>query len=75
MSADNFITIKNVNCVHHTKDRDGAIKAIKVKAIDLGGLRWIPFSMVHDDSDVWHTGDRGDLIVNYDFVQKQGWIE
>jgi hypothetical protein len=67
--------IDNVKCIHHTKASDGSIKAIKVTGFffDCGPV-WIPDYAVSEDSEVWHTGDRGTLIVTDKFAESKGWL-
>jgi hypothetical protein len=44
-------------------------KAILV-ALASGGERWIPKSVVHDDSEVWKKDDAGKLIVKMWWAEK-----
>jgi len=37
--------------------------------------KWIPQSMVDDDSDIWKEGDKGDLVVKAWFAEKEGLDE
>ncbi len=34
---------------------------------------WIPQKGVHDDSEVWRKGDRGQLVVCAWFARARGW--
>lgn len=65
--SDKFM-IEDAECIQSTD------KAILVSAPDFDEPRWIPQSMVHDDSDVWEKGDEGILIVQEWWAKKQGWI-
>ncbi len=38
-----------------------------------GRERWVPKSVVHDDSFVWRTGDFGTLLVKLWWAEKNGW--
>jgi hypothetical protein len=67
--------IKNVRCIHHTKNNDGEIKALRVTGSFFNMDRvWVPNFAVHDDSPVWRKGDEGTLIVTDEYADKQGWI-
>jgi hypothetical protein len=68
------VKIQRANCVHHTKSPSGEIKAIRIKS-PTTGLQWVPFWAVSDNSPVWHTGDVGDLILDYDFAKEKGWVK
>ena len=45
-------------------------KAILVRIDDKE--TWVPKSVVHDDSDVWKTGDEGTIIVKRWWAEKNG---
>jgi hypothetical protein len=49
-------------------------RAIKVLLEDEGRAFWVPQSVVHDDSEVWKTGDSGDLCVYQWWAEKNGFI-
>lgn len=36
--------------------------------------RWIPKSLVDDNSEVWKKGDKGTLVVPEWFCVKEGWV-
>lgn len=61
--------IENATVVHETE------RAVLVEASDFLGAEWIPKSAIHDDSEVWESGDGpGGLYVKEWFAEKQGWI-
>lgn len=35
---------------------------------------WVPKSVVHDDSEVWKDGDKGDLVVKQWWAEKEGRV-
>jgi hypothetical protein len=35
---------------------------------------WVPQSQIHDNSDVWQVGDKGDLMVSVWWATKAGVI-
>lgn len=49
-------------------------KAIRVSAPEFDGPKWIPKSLIHDDSEVWKEGQRGDLVVPEWFAEKSEWF-
>lgn len=53
----------NVYCFRHTE------KAILIR-YESGAEQWIPQSVIHDDSEVCKTGDRGELVVKAWFAEK-----
>lgn len=59
------VHIDDVECIRQTD------KAILV-LID-GEEKWIPQSVIHDDSEVWKKGDEGELVVQGWFAEKEGW--
>jgi len=61
-----------VNCGLYTVIKQTS-KAILVRDV-VGDTHWVPNSVVHDDSEVWQQGDRGDLIVESWFAEKEEWI-
>ena len=70
-----MIHIKQVQCLNHTKESDGAIRAVLVRAPRIGIMPvWVPFTAVHDDSEVWHKGDVGTLILHEWYATKKGWM-
>lgn len=44
-------------------------KAILV-AFEGSGERWVPKSVVHDDSEIWKKGDTGKLVVKMWWAEK-----
>ena len=63
---DNTVDFEDVHCIHETT------KAIQV-VID-GECRWVPKSLVHDDSEVYKKGDIGTLTLPEWFCIKEGWV-
>lgn len=58
-----------------------AKKNVDAGAMLVGGLEmangdptWIPMIGVHDDSEVYREGDRGELIVKHWLAKKRGWL-
>lgn len=39
-----------------------------------GWRGWIPQSQVHDDSEVWRTGDRGQLVLTRWIAEQKGLV-
>jgi|WetSurMetagenome_2_1015567.scaffolds.fasta_scaffold04771_9 hypothetical protein len=46
--------------------------AILVSLEDLDEERWIPKSVIHDDSDIRDEGDSGELVVNRWWAEQEG---
>lgn len=65
MASDDPINVGRVRVVKAT---DRALLC----EFDDGEERWIPQSVVHDDSEAWLAGDEGDLVVNRWFAEKEG---
>jgi len=64
-----FTHEKLVVCVHSTSN---AIKVTPIhshKPIPF----WVPQECVHDDSEVYKTGQEGKLVVKMYWAIKQGW--
>ena len=56
-------TFEDVECIHETTDA--------IKVILEGKERWIPKWAVHDDSEVYGKGHKGDLVVLSKFAEKE----
>lgn len=48
-------------------------EAVLVRAPIFDEDQWIPFSQIHDDSEVYTRGDSGTLIINTWFAELKGW--
>jgi len=66
--------IENAEIIHATYNDDGTTKAVLVEAPDFDEAEWIPFSAIHDDSEVYKDGDSGDLLIKGSWAEKKGWI-
>lgn len=66
--------IENSKCIKHAR-KNGTISAILVLVPLSSKLEWIPFDHVDEDSEVWHTGDEGILIISEWIAEKKGWVE
>jgi hypothetical protein len=64
----------DVRCLAETKDpRTQERKSILV---DIDGEEyWVPYSAVHDDSDVYAKGDTGKLVVAFWWAKSRGLVE
>ena len=49
-------------------------KALEIKFTELGETRWIPLSVIHDDSEVYDAGDHsdGEVVVQQWWAPKNG---
>lgn len=48
-------------------------QALRVKlSVDGGPSRWIPKSVLHDDSEVYENGHEGDVVVAEWWADKEG---
>jgi len=47
-------------------------KAVLIDIEDHGET-WIPQSQIHDDSEVWKSGQDGEVVVTLWFAEKRGW--
>lgn len=65
MSDDDTFSIHGVQCVRQS---DKAICCIGAS----GRERWVPQSVVDDDSFVWKTGDSGTLVVKRWWAVEKG---
>jgi hypothetical protein len=57
--------IEDAECV---KESD---LALCIESDDVGESFWVPKSVVHDDSDVFHEGDCGCLVVALWWAEKE----
>ena len=56
------------------KDSDSG-KALLVEATEFDdGVKWIPHSQIHDDSEVYKPNTSGDLIVTLWLAEQNGWV-
>lgn len=62
--------IENAEILHMT-DKGGVL----VTAPMFDGNEWIPYSVIHDDSEVYRKGDTGTLIIEKWFAVKQEWTD
>lgn len=44
--------------------------ALEVKFADC--TRWIPLSVIHDDSEVWQMGQEGNVVVSHSWADSKG---
>jgi uncharacterized iron-regulated protein len=66
MSKRKYVEFPDVEVIRNTG------KALLILFED-GREKWIPSSVIHDDSEVFDTGHEGDLLVQEWFVEKNGW--
>ncbi len=33
---------------------------------------WVPHAAIHEDSEVWRPGDKGDLVIPQEMAEKKG---
>ena len=64
---DNSFTYGNVKSIRDTD------KALLVEDDD-GDQIWVPKSQLTEDSEVWKTGQDGDLVVTKWFAEQHGWM-
>jgi hypothetical protein len=68
--SDSLFTIHDAVVVHETE------KALRIRSDDLEEEVWVPKSQIHDDSDVYDSGDGsgpGRLVVSKWLAEKNGW--
>ncbi len=49
-------------------------KAIQVVLLDTGDVKWVPKSVIHDDSEVFKVGDSGKLVILRWFAEREKWL-
>jgi hypothetical protein len=51
-------------------------KALQVELTDLGETRWIPRSVIHDDSEVYDEGENkeGEVVVKQWWANQEGLV-
>ncbi len=59
------VSLGNGLCNHETKE------AVRV-VLDDRSVRWIPKSVLHDDSEVYGNGHQGDVVVHEWWADKEG---
>lgn len=64
--ADYKVTVMDCRIIAATP------KAIKVVMPGRALPVWIPQAAVHDDSQIWRDGDRGDLVLKGWFAERDG---
>lgn len=70
MKHEGGVSLGDALCLNTSKK--GALFKIYSFKSDLAV--WIPQSCIHDDSEVWKKGQRGDLVIMEWFAEKKGWI-
>lgn len=65
-SSQDAFEIRGVRCVRETEN---ALCCVG----ESGRERWVPKSVVHDDSFVFEAGQSGTLTVKLWWAQKNGW--
>lgn len=77
---DEGFEVGEVECIRETRGAKG-VEALLFKMIDdmnymkAGTEFWVPYSQVHDNSDVYKKGDRGSLVVNTWLAEDRGWSD
>lgn len=64
--SDDAFEIEGVRCIRETADAICCVGAS-------GRERWVPKSVVHDDSFVFVVGSSGTLTVKRWWAEKNGW--
>ena len=49
-------------------------KALLISLDELGEEKWIPKSVIHDDSEVYKEGQKGEVVVEGWWAEKEGLI-
>lgn len=67
---------KEPESLGHGKVKRSSDKALEVELFDLGESRWIPISVIHDDSEVYDTNSHaeGEVIVQSWWAAKEGLV-
>lgn len=65
ISDDEVEEYEDVKCIAETRD------ALRLEHADWD--RWVPKSVVHDDSEVYALGHKGKLVIKRWFVEKEKW--
>jgi len=65
--------IENCEIIHVNK-KDGVVTAVLVESTLFDEPEWIPYSVIHDNSEVYEEGDEGDMIIKEWFAKKKGWV-
>lgn len=63
---DDVVVIEDARCIR--RSASGAAVLVRVNGKD----KWIPQSVIHDDSEVYEPGGEGKLIVRGWFARKEG---
>lgn len=70
MHDDKGADFPNVEAIHDTG------RAIQVRLGGPNGIRkWVPHSVIHDDSEVYEKGHKGKLVLKYWWAEKNGWLK
>lgn len=51
-------------------------KALRIKFTELGEEKWIPLSVIHDDSELYNDkdNDEGEVVVEAWWAEKEGLV-
>ena len=66
MSSEELAEFEDIHCEFDT------VKAIKVTVE--GKVRWIPKSLIHDNSEVYKKGTEGKLVVPQWWAEEEGLV-
>jgi hypothetical protein len=78
---DEGFVVGEVEYIHHTKDAKGGILSCKFRMLEktnfleIGEEFWVPFSQLHDNSDIYRKGEKGELTVKTWWAKKEGWAD
>lgn len=74
--SDEPVKMGRVFCSKATRFQDGSFKSLLIQDLEIvnGEPTWIPYSHIHDDSEVYRPGDQGELVVKRWFAEKRGWV-
>ena len=69
----------DVRVIKATMDKQGKTLSLLIHAENTGDEHfstdtWVPYSTVHDDSEVYREGDVGKLVLKTWWVERQGWV-
>lgn len=60
----------------HGKVVRSSDKALQIELSDIGETKWIPRSVIHDDSEVYDEGENkeGEVVVNQWWATQEGLV-
>ena len=75
---DEGFVVGEVECIQESRGDKGVTALLFRMRDDMPWMKagtefWVPYSQIHDNSDVYMKGERGDLTVSSWLARERGW--